>query len=505
MNPHLARRVAVAALLLGILGDILFDRVALGVNMPIAIAAVLVVATMFRPAGTRTDRWDWWIPAVASLAALGVALRADSVIAGLDLALAGVATLAWMLCCSGIALTRRSVDVVIAAGAWAGAWLGIGGFVVAGRASSDGALGRALGSSRGALPVVRGMALAAPVILVLAALLASADVVFGRLVGDLVHLPIDLSDLAVRSVVVLAIAWLAAGALSIAAGALPYRPAEPVGVARSPGAAAGSRVGWLVLPGATEALVVLVAVDVLFGAFVVVQVAYLFGGLGTVLGTGITYSDYAREGYFQLVAVVAVAGLLLAVAEAAARRSRTFFVAALGLIGLTFVILASAAVRLGLYQQIYGWTELRFYVAASMAWLTIGGIVLAVLVVRDRMRWLIHGLVLGAVAVALVITAIGPQAFVTHMNLARALDPTLVPPEGYSGLDASYMAGLGDDAIPELVAAWPRLDAASRDALRPALETSARRLTLDPSTTAWPAWNLARERARAALDTLANP
>lgn len=499
MDPRLARRVAATSLLLGVVGDILFDRVALGINVPIAVAAALVTATLLRPAGARFDRFDGWIPPVAFVAALGVALRADPGVVALDLALAGLATLAWMICCSGVALTRRSVDVVAAAGICAGAWLGIGGFVVAGRAGSDGTLGRMVGSSRGALPIVRGLVLAMPVVLVLAALLASADEVFGRLVGDLLRWPFDASDLAVRFVVVLAIAWLAAGALSSAAGALPYRPD---GSTRSLGTAARSRAGWLVLPGATEAFVVLVAVDVLFGAFVAVQLAYLFGGLGTVLGAGITFSEYARQGYFQLVGVVAFAGILLAIAEAAAHRTRSFLAAALGLIWLTFVILASAAVRLGLYQQIYGWTELRFYVAASMAWLTIGGIVLAVLVSRDRMRWLVHGLALAAIAVTLAVTAIGPQAFVTHMNLARALDPALVPPEGYSGLDAGYMVGLGDDAIPEIAAAWPRLDAASREALRPALEASAERLISDTSTTAWPAWNLGRERARAALDAL---
>lgn len=499
MDPRLARRVALAALLLGLLGDTLFDRMALGINVPIAVAATLVLATRFRPSGSHIDRLDGWIPPVAILAALGVALRADPIVVALDLVVAGVATLAWMICCSGVALTRKSVDLVVAVGLWAGAWLGIGGIVVAGRAGSDGALRSALGSSRGVLPVLRGIALATPVVLVLAALLTSADAVFRRLIGDVLHLPFDPSDLAVRSVVVLAIAWPAAGALSIAAGELPYHPDQP---ARSLGAAARSRTGWLVLPGATEALVVLVAVDALFGAFVVIQVAYLFGGLGTVLGTGITFSDYAREGYFQLVAVVAFAGLLLAVAEAAAHRTRGFLVAALGLIGLTFVILASAAVRLGLYQQIYGWTELRFYVAASIAWLTIGGAVLGLLVIRDRMRWLVHGLALAAVAVTLAVTAIGPQAFITHLNLARALDPTLVPAEGYSGLDASYVAGLGDDAIPEIMDALPRLDRASQGPLVSALRLRRAELVDDPSTLGWQAWNLAREQARAALATL---
>jgi hypothetical protein len=54
-----------------------------------------------------------------------------------------------------------------------------------------------------------------------------------------------------------------------------------------------------------------------------------------------------------------------------------------------------------------------------------------------------------------------------------------VPPEGHAGLDAVYLAALGDDAVPEIVA-----DLAS-----------------DTRTTGWPAWNRAREQARQALGT----
>jgi hypothetical protein len=497
MDPRTARRIAIAALILGVVGDGLFDRQMPGVNVPIAVATALIATTLFRPSGALIDRLDLWIPPVALLAATGVAIRSDPPIVLLDVGLAGVATLAWAIAASGQAVTRQSARAVAGLGTFAAAWLGIGSVVVVARAGADGSLRAVAGSGRRALPIVRGLVLATPVVLVLAALLASADVVFGRVVTDLLNLPFDLSDLAVRSVVVLAIGWLAAGALSIAAGELPFKPAE----ARSLGAAAGLRPGWLLLPGATEALVVLVAVDVLFGAFVALQVAYLFGGAQTVLGSGITFSDYAREGYFQLVAVVALAGLLLALAEAAARRTRAFFVAGLGLIGLTAVILASAAVRLGLYQQIYGWTEVRFYVAASIAWLALGGVVLAVLVLRDRMRWLLHGLALAAVAVTLVVTTIGPQAFVTRQNLDRALDPALVPPEGHTGLDAGYLVTLGDDAIPEIVEALPRLDPTSRAALLSVLELRRSQLSNEPDS-GWPSWNLAREQAREALARL---
>jgi two-component system, OmpR family, sensor histidine kinase BaeS len=176
--------------------------------------------------------------------------------------------------------------------------------------------------------------------------------------------------------------------------------------------------------------------------------------------------------------------------------------AALGLLALTGVILASAAVRLGLYQQIYGWTELRFYVAASIGWLAICGVVATVLLLRNRMAWLFHGLAFGAVAVTLAVSAIGPQAFVAGQNVARALDLSLVPPEGYAGLDADYIAGLGDDAVPIVVDALQRLDAASRASLLRVLDARRAQLAEDGPEAAWQAWNLSRERARTALETL---
>ena len=80
------------------------------------------------------------------------------------------------------------------------------------------------------------------------------------------------------------------------------------------------------------------------------------------------YSDYARRGYFELVAAAALAGgILVALEYQVTRRSRPYVALAIGLVGLTIVVLASAALRLQLYQDAYGWTELRLYVAVSIA------------------------------------------------------------------------------------------------------------------------------------------
>jgi hypothetical protein len=115
------------------------------------------------------------------------------------------------------------------------------------------------------------------------------------------------------------------------------------------------------------------------------------------------------------------------------------------------------------------------------------------------MRWLLHGLAVAAVLVLLAINVVGPSRVIAEQNVARVLDPGLVPPDGKSGLDARYAAGLGDDAIPALVQALPALRGADRVDVERFLNE--RRIALGPGGDAagWPSWSLGRELAREAL------
>ena len=169
------------------------------------------------------------------------------------------------------------------------------------------------------------------------------------------------------------------------------------------------------------------------------------------------------------------------------------------LLGLTAVVLVSALARLRLYQDAYGWTELRFVVLTAILWLGVALAVTAALLVRRRTPWILH--VLGILVLVTVagMNAIGPQAFVADRNLERAIDPSLVPAGGRTGLDSDYLWELGDEAVIPITEAWGRLPGADQRALELVLEDRARRLASSPRLQGWPAWNLTRERARTAL------
>ena len=497
MDRPLARRILLAAVAIGLLAEVAIDGPAIGLNAPILAAATLVAAWLLRRQGRAPDPLDAWLPVAAMVLAGFVAVRADPFVAFLDLIGAIAFTGASVAAFSGLTVTRRSVTALIAMAAW------VIEAVIAGtgRALRDGRPTPGPGLRQRPTwlgPVARGLVLAVPLMLIFAVLFASADPIFNRKFEDLLNLRIDLGDLPGRVIFVLAVAWLAGGLLSVAATGLPAMERASLGAAtRSATIGAGRALGT------TEAIVVLVAIDLVVGLFVALQLAYLFGGLDTLDAAGMKYSDYARRGYFELVAAAALAGgVLVALEYEVTRRSRAYIALALGLVGLTIVMLASAALRLRLYQDAYGWTELRLYVAVSIAAMAVTLVALALFLATDRTRWLGHAMVVIGLASLIGLNLIAPAAFVAERNLARVIDPSLVPPDGEALLDADYLEVLPDDAIPALVAALPSLKPVEAVRVRRLLENRGVELAKEPAYTSPFAWNLGRERARAALATL---
>lgn len=495
MDRPLARRILLAALAIGLLAEVSIDGPAIGLNTPILAAATLVAAWLLRRSGRAPDPLDAWLPVAALVLAGFVAVRADPFVAFLDLVGAIAFTGASVAAFSGLAVTRRSVTTVIAIGAW------VIEAVIAGT-------GRALRVGRPSQgprqrptwlgPVARGLVLAVPLMLIFAVLFASADPIFNRKFEDLLNLRIDLGDLPGRIIFILAVTWLAGGLLSVAATGLPSMERASLGAAtRSAAIGAGRALG------STEAIVVLVAIDLVVGLFVALQLAYLFGGLDTLDAAGMKYSDYARRGYFELVAAAALAGgVLVALEYEVTRRSRAYVALALGLVGLTIVVLASAALRLKLYQDAYGWTELRLYVAVSIVAMAATLLALAAFLALDRTRWLGHAMAVIGLVSLISLNVLAPAAFVAERNLARVIDPSLVPPDGEASLDSNYLGVLPDDAIPALVAALPALKPVEAVRVRRLLENRRAELSTEPAYTSPFAWNLGRERAKVALETL---
>jgi hypothetical protein len=235
-----------------------------------------------------------------------------------------------------------------------------------------------------------------------------------------------------------------------------------------------------------------VLLNALFVVFVVVQFAYLFGGIDTLAATGLTHAEYARRGFFELVAVaVLVVVLVLSVDWLVQRgtpaRKKIDRLHAVLLL-LTGVILASALQRMRLYTATFGLTELRLYTTVFMLWVASVLVWMAWTVLRNERNRFPYGSIVAGLVLLAATNLANPDAFIARTNLNH---------HGESGreLDTAYLAhSLSADAVPTLVRSLDELDQC----------TSARLVAdlADRSGTeaGWPSLTWGELRARTALE-----
>lgn len=285
----------------------------------------------------------------------------------------------------------------------------------------------------------RGLILVLPLLLLFGALLSAADAVYQKLISRVLHF--DTGVLLAHFLWTLFFAWLVAGF-----GRTLFLLDRPVRVGK----------GRFKLPelGAVETLTILGLLNLLFLSFVLVQIRYFFGGAATVSATaGLTYTQYARSGFFELVWVAAlVLPLLLGLHRlqpANARALRLFSWQAAVQVALLFVILASAMMRMRLYQEACGLTELRLYTMAFMGWLAVVFAWFVFTVLRERREHFAFGAVAAAFFLILGLHTLNPDALIVRTNAARAAKT--------QAFDVDYAASLSADAVPALVAVLPQL------------------------------------------------
>jgi len=271
--------------------------------------------------------------------------------------------------------------------------------------------------------------LAGVITLVFGSLLADADPIFASFI-TLPH--IDVGDIVRHVVVIAVLTWTIGG---WARGALIEKLESPTRIGSSP---------WPL--GALEINTVFITLIVLFGAFILTQLGWLFGGEAFLRErTGLTAAAYARNGFFQMVWIVVLVIPLLVGTRASLRPgwalARLHTRLALPVVALLGAIIISAALRMRLYVRYYGLSIERFYPLVFMGWLAFVLVWLAVTTLRGRPRRLGPGVALSALATLAGLNVVSPDRVVARMNVARSAIAGTQP------LDVSYLATLSGEAI----------------------------------------------------------
>ncbi|MCW1908230.1 MAG: DUF4173 domain-containing protein [Candidatus Saccharibacteria bacterium] len=291
--------------------------------------------------------------------------------------------------------------------------------------------------SRSQQGILRGLLLSIPVLLVFGLLFASADAVFKDLFSELTSLNTLWRTVISPRIILTALFTMALSGMLLYVVSGADKPSEKRTVKKAYN---------------TELTVMLGMVNVLFFTFVIIQAVYLFGGHDVVLNSDISYAEYGRKGFFELVWVaIGVFGLgFVFKGWNLLKAHKLNLVLLYVLIAQVGIIILSALKRLSLYEQTYGFSELRVYAHMFVFFIIIAFVLLVLAIER---KWLdttfLHRLVLLGVGYVLLVNVVNVPALVARQNLAN-------PPQN-GQVDYNYIMSLSPDALPSQIEVLERV------------------------------------------------
>jgi hypothetical protein len=337
---------------------------------------------------------------------------------------------------------------------------------------------RAISSGR-SQPIVRGLLLTVPLVIILIALLRNADPTLAwAWAGIAAILPDWISGRVVFFLVLLS--------LTLGANAIAARQSE----ARLPVA----RFGRVTI-GMTEQRMVLIAVVAVLWLFVILQVFYLFGSPPAAAGSGITFAEYARRGFAQLSVAVTIVGAVILVLEATRPKEPdtgklSFVNLELAALVALEIVLFSAFRRVVLYEEAYGFTDDRLFAQAYMIGVALAVVALGFEIWRGTVSIAFgrRAAVIGLSILTLLLFW-NYDAWIINRNIDRGLQT--------GKFDFSYARGLSADGAPTLIA--------RRGEIGPIIADSLERSVTCRTTKGdrrWFEWNKAADAAESALQSV---
>ncbi len=197
-----------------------------------------------------------------------------------------------------------------------------------------------------------GAICAIPVLSIVVVLLSSADIVFNRLlekIGESIHLPDNFGDI-VGIICTLLVAFLAAYLI-------PYVLEKGEVNIKARGEGKGNPV---------MAITFASIIGAVYLVFCLIQVVFLFTG-SMKLPAGYTYAQYAHEGFYQLLTVCLINVVMVSVCSREFKKSKVLNVVLFVIGACTYIMIASAVVRMLMYIQVYNLTFLRLFVLWFLA------------------------------------------------------------------------------------------------------------------------------------------
>lgn len=340
--------------------------------------------------------------------------------------------------------------------------------------------------------VLLGLILTIPLLLVIVPLLASADDVFRSFIEQIPNLfkNINIGQFIPRLLIVTIVTCLV---FSYLWSLLPSKSTSIPMIFKikiqSPGA--------FLDPITVTTLLVLI--DALYVFFIAIQFSYLFGSLTDSLPHNLTYAQYARKGFFELVVVtlinlVILIGNLNYVNASEKKVAKAVKVLNTTLVISTFIMLLSAHFRMSLYEEAFGFTYLRILTHVFMGYLFVLFTLSLAKIWRQSVPLLKSFIVVSLITYTLL-NYINIDQLIAKNNIERYNQG--------NPIDISYLTTLSYDAVPELV---DFMNSATDQVLVNELENKLRnKKDALARVTPWQSFNISKYKAQESLLKVLHP
>ncbi len=283
--------------------------------------------------------------------------------------------------------------------------------------------------------IVIGLLISLPLLIIIIMLLSSADMVFNYYLGNITEVfkNIDLGEFPSHAILVLLVAFYLFGYVwgfknKDKAGKLEFNI---------------EALSWE----AVTIITVLIALNIVYLVFTVIQFSYLYGGGNMTLPASFTYAEYARRGFFELVAVTFINFIIVISCIKFVKRDNKKLVAIgnilfSALIIFTLNMLYSANFKMNLYESSFGYTYLRVMVHLFMLLLFILCIIVLAGIWVGKVP-IMKSIVVTSIVMYTVVNYLNIDGFIARKNIERFHET--------GKIDANYLTSLSYEAVPYIL------------------------------------------------------
>ncbi|WEG11044.1 DUF4173 domain-containing protein [Pullulanibacillus sp. KACC 23026] len=328
--------------------------------------------------------------------------------------------------------------------------------------------------------VILGLVIAVPLLGIILVLLSSADLAFSRLLTSVPKwlLGFQLQEFIGRGIIILLYTLGFFGVMQVAfykKGLV--RKAQPD----------SETVSWSGIMAST----VLILLNLVYLLFTIVQFKYFFG---QSLQSDMTYAEYARHGFGELMVVTLInLSILIAVVtfvkEASRGLQRTIQMILSCLVIFSGIMLVSSWMRLSMYEEAYGFTTIRILVHCFMVFLAV---IFAYTLIKIWIRRLplIHFYLIAALVFYVLINIMPLDRLIVDHNIQRY--------QATNKIDIDYLNQLSYTGVEGLI----QLYKTNPDI--PGLKNLLQERKIEANThhADWRSYNLSREKAYRQLKKL---